>query len=238
MTCPTDNALAELVDGKLDDITRVTLERHLDGCQACSDLVGELAQMLVSGDGKRAPAPRAVPPGISERAWRAQRPRTRAEILAIWRPALAELAALHRAGATRIVSPDHVFVDEAGVVRVADFSVAKTSGYLAPEQLRGDHATPKSDQFAICVALWEALAGERPFAGATAGALAVAATVPPSPPDAGLRPLVRGLAADPAARWPDVEALASALASPSQTSATLLALVMAAVIVLLALVAR
>lgn len=236
MTCPSDNALAQLVDGKLDDIARVTIERHLDACGGCSELVAELAQMLSSTSARR-PAERVLPPGITARAWRAEAPRTRAEIFALWQSVLGELAALHRAGTTRAVSPDHVFVD-ASVVRLADFPVAKTSGYVAPEVLRGGVATARSDQFAACVAIWEALAGERPFTGVTAGALVVATTVPPVPPDPSFAPLVRGLAADPDARWPDLDTLAASLAKPPQASATITALVMAVVIVLLALVAR
>jgi tetratricopeptide (TPR) repeat protein/predicted Ser/Thr protein kinase len=39
--------------------------------------------------------------------------------------------------------------------------------YMAPEQLLGREPTPAVDQYALCVTLWEALHGERPFAGQT-----------------------------------------------------------------------
>ena len=293
MTCPTDNVLAQLVDGLLDDITRVTIERHLDACVACSDLVAELAQLLAppppapvgyrllrelspetweaeapNGDrvaisfGSCSPSLVAVRDphvvhveqvgaldgkgfvihaltGMTVRAWCDHRPRTPAEILAVWRRALAGLAALHRAGVMHEVSPDHVFVD-GDEVRVGAFTAAlgKTSGYLAPERLHGAPASQRADQYAACVAIWEALAGDKPFSGATIGALAVSTSMPPAPPDASFRPLVRGLAVDPAARWPDLESLAGALGRRSQTGATLLAIAIAALIVLLALLAR
>ncbi len=44
-------------------------------------------------------------------------------------------------------------------------SMLGTLVYMAPEQLRGDEVEPRSDQFAFCVSLWEAIAEQRPFAG-------------------------------------------------------------------------
>jgi len=38
-----------------------------------------------------------------------------------------------------------------------------TAAYMAPEQLRREQASAKSDQHQFCVALWEAMAGSRPF---------------------------------------------------------------------------
>jgi serine/threonine protein kinase len=46
-------------------------------------------------------------------------------------------------------------------------AVLGTPGYMAPEQIRGKVADARSDQFAFCVALFEALHGERPFRGGT-----------------------------------------------------------------------
>ncbi|MBC7973772.1 MAG: serine/threonine protein kinase, partial [Myxococcales bacterium] len=79
-----------------------------------------------------------------------------------------------------------------------------TPAYMAPEQLEGAAADARSDQFAFCVALFEALHGARPFVGDNVPALLVA--IRGGAPHAGLRgvsprvraAIERGLAAVPA----------------------------------------
>ncbi|MFO0635516.1 MAG: tetratricopeptide repeat-containing protein kinase family protein [Nannocystaceae bacterium] len=99
----------------------------------------------------------------------------------------------------------------------ADGTVVGTPAYMAPEQHAGTAVDARSDQYAFCVALWEALAGARPFAARDHVAAKFAARFDevamkrPIPPP--LRAiLARGLAPDPAARWPDMAALLQALA--------------------------
>lgn len=98
-------------------------------------------------------------------------------------------------------------------------TILGTPSYMSPEQHRGTPADARSDQFSFCVALYEALYGTLPFAGETLAELsasvssgvvrAVPATSPVPPPiEATLR---RGLAADPAARFPSMAALLDAL---------------------------
>ncbi|HWB76862.1 MAG TPA: tetratricopeptide repeat-containing protein kinase family protein, partial [Nannocystaceae bacterium] len=85
--------------------------------------------------------------------------------------------------------------------------------YMAPEQWTGGTVDAKSDQFAFCVALFEAIASVRPFDGVDEAALREALRGPPraawprNAPRWLWRALVKGLAHDPAARWPDMRAL-------------------------------
>jgi len=91
-----------------------------------------------------------------------------------------------------------------------------TPAYMAPEQYYGAPPDPRTDQFAFCVAAWQALTGERPFKGETLDELRTAsaagvAGVPARLPRAIRAVLARGLAVDPAERWPDLDTLLDAL---------------------------
>jgi serine/threonine protein kinase/tetratricopeptide (TPR) repeat protein len=90
-----------------------------------------------------------------------------------------------------------------------------TPAYMAPEQYSHTEIDARADQFSFCVALWEALYGDRPYAGDNLHALMFAINQgnlrePPSGSDvpASLRrALVRGLDRDPQRRWPDMQSL-------------------------------
>ncbi len=105
---------------------------------------------------------------------------------------------------------------EAGAPLSTSFDrVVGTPRYMAPEQMRGASIDARADQFAFCVALQEALIGERPSIPAQR-ALAIAAGERPPPRDPRMprtlhAALSRGLAAAPADRWPSMEALIAAL---------------------------
>lgn len=105
--------------------------------------------------------------------------------------------------------------------RVAnDAEFVGTPAYMALEQFAGFGATAASDQFAFCVALFEALTGRRPFSGDNLQQLQDAIAGQryewpsrPRIPNAVRRIVARGLAADAAARWPSMPALLAALAA-------------------------
>jgi hypothetical protein len=96
-------------------------------------------------------------------------------------------------------------------------TVLGTPRYMAPEQLRGDDADARADQFSFCVALYEALYRRHPLRGDTAQHMIDAGERPLEPPE-GLVPtwlgkaLVRGLDPAPARRFPSMSALLGALA--------------------------
>jgi tetratricopeptide (TPR) repeat protein/predicted Ser/Thr protein kinase len=102
--------------------------------------------------------------------------------------------------------------------------VQGTPAYMAPEQFSGQATDARTDQFSFCVALYEALYGQRPFAGDTLNGLmtAVAAgTVRDAPAGAKVpawlrRILLRGLQPSPELRFPSLETLLAAL-QPDQT---------------------
>ena len=89
--------------------------------------------------------------------------------------AAAALDAAHASGVVhRDVKPANLLLDNDNRVKVADFGVASavglgsltevgtvvgTAGYLAPEQARGEKATPASDRYALAVVAFELLTG-------------------------------------------------------------------------------
>ena len=179
---------------------------------------------------------------VHDRPWR--------EIVRAYIAAGRGLAAAHAAGIVhRDFKPDNVLVSHDGRVAVGDFGLARQSDdisdsgsgtttddrvtqegalvgtlrYMAPEQLARMRADVRSDQFAFCVALWEALDGH-PFdrletqSSSTADARREAIEAGlirrrlrggvPSPIS---RALARGLAPEPKDRWPSMTKLLDAL---------------------------
>ncbi|MEM7152392.1 MAG: serine/threonine-protein kinase [Myxococcota bacterium] len=105
-------------------------------------------------------------------------------------------------------------------------AVMGTPAYMAPEQHAGRPTDSRSDQFAFCVTLYEALYGQRPFPADSLPALVAAVTrgefqsVPAgSRVPRWLREIVvRGLAPKPADRWPSLADLDDALSrDPTRT---------------------
>jgi hypothetical protein len=186
-------------------------------------------------------------------AWLDRERRSQDEILAVFQMAARGLGAAHRAGIIhRDFKPQNVMVAGDGTPRVMDFGLAAVAAanapritrvgsilgtplYMAPEQLLGKPVDQRADQYSFCVALYEALYGERPFDGADFAALRAAVlSGRPRPPGIGTgvsRPLraalLRGLALDRERRFPDMEALLEAVARATRRRATAMASVAA-----------
>ncbi|MEX1364872.1 MAG: protein kinase [Nannocystaceae bacterium] len=99
-------------------------------------------------------------------------------------------------------------------------TIMGTPAYMSPEQYRGGVVDARSDQFSFCVTLYEALYGERPFRGRQLLAVMeamVRGEVSPSPPRGHGVPralrsiLLRGMDADPDARFSSMDELLAAL---------------------------
>jgi eukaryotic-like serine/threonine-protein kinase len=163
------------------------------------------------------------------------------------RDAASALDVAHEHGIVhRDVKPGNLLLDDADRVRVADFGIARlttddtvttagqllgTAAYLSPEQIVGRPTTPASDRYSLAVVAYELLTGRRPFRAEHPTAQArqhleedaePPTHVDPRLPKAVDAVLARGLAKEPADRWPTatafVDALAAALAADGDTT--------------------
>jgi serine/threonine protein kinase len=99
-------------------------------------------------------------------------------------------------------------------------SVVGTAAYLAPEQVRGEEATPATDVYALGVVLYQFLTGRLPYEGSSLAELAVRQQnerpLPPSTynddvPETLGGAVLRALEGDPSRRYGSADELASSL---------------------------
>lgn len=151
----------------------------------------------------------------------------------------------HRGVVHRDVKPANIMIDENGWAVMTDFGIAKiddghnltatgtavgTPHYMAPEQFHNQPLTAAADQYALGIVAYEMLTGKKPFDGTTLAEI-IKQHLFNEPPDIRVdRPdlpssvsdtIVRMLAKDPAARFPDLDfAIASlGLPNPAQLDA-------------------
>jgi eukaryotic-like serine/threonine-protein kinase len=157
--------------------------------------------------------------------------------LSVIEPVLSALASAHRAGLVhRDIKPENILISNDGVVKVADFGLARavefddvaartgvmmgTVAYCPPEQISRGPCDQRSDVYSAGVVLFELLTGHAPFAGDSPMAIAyqhVHGRVPaPSSRVATVPPeldaiVVRSTSSDPASRPADASDFLSEL---------------------------
>jgi serine/threonine-protein kinase len=98
--------------------------------------------------------------------------------------------------------------------------VLGTPEYMAPELIMGEPFDGRADQYALAVTVYEMLCGRRPFEGTSPTALLVLHTTKEPPPLCDVHPalprvlsdsVLRGLAKEPARRYPSCAAFAAAV---------------------------
>ncbi len=116
-------------------------------------------------------------------------PLSPAQAVSVMEPVLAALAAAHRAGLVhRDVKPENILLSDDGVVKVADFGLARaveadatstrtglmmgTVAYCPPEQISRGAADARSDVYSAGVVFFELLTGSAPYTGDSAMAVA------------------------------------------------------------------
>src|SRR5439155_1208833 len=146
----------------------------------------------------------------------------------IAREAARSLAAVHDAGLVHgKVKPAHLIVGHDGTVKLADLGLAGIDdvpgnpAYFAPEQIRGEPASARSDQYALGAVYFTLLSGRPPFADAGNPIDVYDAVLHRPVPtartgavDVPLRcdaVVQRAMAKDPADRYPSAAALADDL---------------------------
>jgi serine/threonine-protein kinase len=99
-------------------------------------------------------------------------------------------------------------------------SVVGTAAYLAPEQARGEEATPAADVYALGVVLYQVLTGRLPWEGSTLAELAnrrenetplPPTSYDPDVPETLSRAVLRSLEGEPSARYSSARELSRAL---------------------------
>ena len=166
--------------------------------------------------------------------------------LELARQLCAGLAAAHARGVLhRDLKPANVLIDGRGRAHLVDFGladladqrheapeIAGTPGYMAPEQLDGRKATPRTDVYALGLVLYEMFTGRRALGvDGVLGRGRAQSGAPPASPSSHIpdldpvieRVIMRCLEHDPARRPPSAFAVAAALPGGNPLAAAIAA---------------
>jgi serine/threonine kinase PknH len=168
--------------------------------------------------------------------------------VAIVRQVAAALDAAHAAGVMhRDIKPENILITGQDFAYLVDFGIAATVSdehltgtgaaigtwkYMAPERFTTAEVTYRADIYALACVLYECLTGTAPYRADSLSMLVAAHLYEPVPRPSGLRPgipaafdevIARGMAKDPADRYPTAGDLAldahHALSTPDQQQA-------------------
>jgi serine/threonine-protein kinase len=175
-------------------------------------------------------------------------PLTPSSAIDLIRQLLNAVGYLHRRGIVhRDLKPENVIINSQGCLKLTDFGIARvcesdttlsaeilgTARYMSPERAQGEQGGTASDQYALGVILYELLTGTVPFDAATAvgvlykhvhGQAPRPSLINAAAPPALDAVVLRALAKNPRARFPDattfIEALAGARNSVERGTAS------------------
>nr|MBA3610457.1 serine/threonine protein kinase [Rubrobacter sp.] len=146
---------------------------------------------------------------------------------------LGALAYAHRRGIIhRDIKPSNILINTEGVVKVADFGIARiveednpdtgepgeivgSARYMSPEQLQAAEAMPQSDIYSVGILLYHCLTGAPPFSGDVKSLARQHMKSSPRPPRKVNRKIspameaviLKALAKDPKDRYPSADAV-------------------------------
>ena len=151
----------------------------------------------------------------------------------------------HRQGVLhRDVKPSNILINKDGAAILGDFGLARmmaptgerltridmvvgTPEYMSPEQCAGKDASPAADQYSLGVVGFEALTGHVPYEAETPAAVMLEQIQSPLPMPRSVNPnlsvgvehaLMRGLAKDPAQRFPSCGDFVKAIETETATA--------------------
>jgi TonB family protein len=165
------------------------------------------------------------------------------QITSVLRQAAAALDYAHSRGVIhRDIKPANLLLTPEGVVKIADFGVAKiltqtvtmtgtvlgSPAYMSPEQIKAEPIDGRTDQYSLAVVAYELFTGRKPFEAETLSSLVFKIAQQPPPPLETVPPhlagrigpvLLRALAKEPASRYGTcvefVNALEEAIRAPA-----------------------